>query len=341
MHLPYADLTVGPSGQAQGEANPKAVRGMYAHWCRPSCPARTPQLEAIRTKCREIEPTSVNSATLREEQERELSPENEQERQVERPLALTPCNHSVHRDVERFVLQGSLNRSSDAFQPAFELFSGTSAMGCLEVKAWPAHLLVTADFARTVHTSGNHDLDLFLRPVHWIVSGKNRNTADCVVLSPYEAHALLPSIRQHKVVTLHIYSPRVSMSVRTLDDLSFCAIPAVPKCWPNPPVAMLLNLFAGQLYLRSYEEYLSVCRFLGLGFRPPYEQIQVAYDGFISPTSRPAFDPLMERECPFTVSPVEFLRILVALRRKGQSSQKSHLGRILHGELLAREEFQE
>ena len=85
------------------------------------------------------------------------------------------------------------------------------------------------------------------------------------------------------------------MSVRTLEDLSFCAIPAVPKCWPNPPFAMLLNLFAGQLYLRSYEEHLSVRQFLGLGFRPPYEQNQVAYDGFISPTSRPAFDPLMER----------------------------------------------
>lgn len=301
---------------------------------------RKTQLEAIRAKCREFELTSFNSATFREEQERELSPENEQERQVERPPALTPCNHSVHRDVKRFVVQGVLDRDSDAFQPAFELFSGTSAMGCLEVEAWPAHLLVTADFARTVHTSGNHDLDSFLRPVHWVVSGKNRNTVDCVVLSPFEAHALLPSIRQHKVVTLHVYSPRVNMSVRTPDDLSFCAIPAVPKCWPSPPFAMLLNLFAGQLYLRSYEEYLSVCRFLGLCFRPPYEQIQVACDGFISPTSRPGFDALMERECPFTTSPVEFLRILTALRRKGQSSQNSHLGRILHGELLTREEFQ-
>ena len=300
---------------------------------------RKTQLEAIRAKCREFELTSFNNATLREEQERELSPENEQERQVERPLALTPCTHSVHRDVKRFVHQGILDRDSDAFHPAFELFSSTSAMGCLEVEAWPVHLLVTADFARTVHPSGNHDLDSFLRPVHWVVSGKNRNTVDCVVLSPFEAHTLLPSIRQHKVVTLHVYSPRVSMSMRALEDLSFCAIPAVPKCWSNPPFAMLLNLFAGQLYLRTYEEYLSVCRFLGLGFRPPYEQIQVACDGFISPTSRSGFDALMESVCPFTISPVGFLRILMALRRKGQSFQKSHLGRILHGELLAREEF--
>ena len=212
-------------------------------------------------------------------------------------------------------------------------------MGCLEVGAWPVHLLVTVDFARTVHPLGNHDLDSFLSPVHWILSLKNHNTADYVVLSPFEAHALLPC--QHKIVTLHVYSPRVSMSMHTLEDLSFCAIPAVPKCCANFPFAMLLNLFAGQLYLRTYEEYLSVCRFLGLGFRPPYEQIQVACDEFISPTNRLRFDALMERVCPFTISPVEFLRILMRLRRKGQSFQKSHLGRILHGELLAREDFED
>ena len=301
---------------------------------------RKTQLKAIRAKCREFELVSFNNATLREEQERELSPENEQERQVERPRALTPYNHSVHRDVKRFVCQGILDRDSDAFQPAFELFSSTSAIECLEVGAWPAHLLVTADFARTVHAPRNQQLDSFLRPVHWVASGKNRNTVDCVVLSPYEAHELLPSIRQHNTVTLHVYSPRVSMSVRTLEDLSFCAIPVVPTCWPHSLSVMQLNLFAGQLYLRSYGEYVSVCRFLGLCFRPPYEQIQVTCDGFISPISRPGFDAVMERECPFTISPVGFLRILMALRRKGQSFQKSHLGRILYGELLAREEFQ-
>ncbi len=298
------------------------------------------QLEAIRAKCQEFELASFSSATLLEEQERELSPENEQERQIERPLAVTSYKHSVHPDVTSFVNQGILDRDSHAFQPAFEVFSSTSAVECLEVEAWPVDLLVTTDFARTVHASENYGMNSFLRPVHWIASRENRKSIECVVLSPFEAHALLPSIRQHKVVTLHIYSPRVSMSARTLDDLSFCAIPVVPKYSLNPPFAMLLNLFAGQLYLRSYEEYLSVCRFLGLGFRPSYEQIQVACDGFISPTSRSEFDAVMERDCPFTISPVEFVRILIALRRKGQSFQKSHLGRILHGELLAREDFQ-
>lgn len=300
---------------------------------------RETQLEAIRAKCREFELASFDNATLREEQERELSPENEQERQVERPLALAPHRHSVHRDLKRFVLGGKLDRDSGAFKPAFELFRDTSANESLEVEKWPEHLLVTADFARTVHAAKRQHLDSFLRPVHWVASGKNGNTVDCVVLSPYEANALLPFIRQHKKITVHVYSPRVSMSVRTLEDLSFCAIPAMPENRPQPSVIMQLNLFAGQLYLRSYEEYLSVCRFLGLCFRPPSEQIQVGCDGFVSPIDRPEFDKMMENECPFTTSPVGFLRMLMAMRRKGLNSPKSHFARILHGEMLVKDQF--
>lgn len=315
-------------------------RGLLHNVEEKSLSQRKTQFDAIRAKCREFELVSFKNATLQEEQERELSPENEQERQVERPLAFAPHNHNLHRDVKRFVHQGILDRYSDAFQPAFELFGNTSAMEYLEIRTWPANLLVTADFARTVRVSEDQHLDSFLRPVHWVLSGKNRNTVDCVVLSPYEAHELLPYIRQYNVVTLHVYSPRVSMSMRTLEDLSFCAIPAVPKRWSQPPFVMQLNLFAGQLYLRSYEDYLSVCRFLGLCFRPPCAPIPVAWDGFISPTRRVEFDAVMDTECPFQISPVGFLRKLMALRRKGQGFQKSHFGRILHGELLAKEQFQ-
>lgn len=127
---------------------------------------RETQLEAIRAKCREFKQASFDNATLREEQEHELSPEIEQERQVERPLALAPYNHSVHRDVKRFVHQGIIDYDSDAFQPAFEL-SVTRA---------------------PTNVSNHQHLDSFLRPVHWVASAKNVNMVECVVLSPYEAH---------------------------------------------------------------------------------------------------------------------------------------------------------
>jgi hypothetical protein len=306
-----------------------------------SLSAREEQVEAIRTKCREFNLASFSTATLQEEQERELSPENEQERQVERPPVLTPYKHSVHEDVRRFIHQGILDHRSSAFRHVFEVFGNTSAVQCLEKGSWPANLLVTADFARTVQTSQNELIDSFLRPVHWVASSRKRNAVDFLVLSPYEAHELLPIIRQHKAVTLHVYSPRVNMSMRTLEDLSFCAIPAVPKCRVYPLFAIMqLNLFAGQLYVRSYEDYLALCRFLGLCFRPlSDDQSQIACDGFISPARRAEFDAIMGKDCPFTRSPVGFLSMLMALRRKGQGFQRSHLGRILRGELLKEEHF--
>lgn len=299
------------------------------------------QLEAMRAKCQEFGLTTFNTATLQEEQERELSPENERERHVEHAPALTAYKHSIHQDVERFVRQGILDHASDAFQPAFELFNKTSAVEFLERNTWSSNLLVTVDFARTVQAPPNQFLDSFLRPVHWVASTRKRDMIDLVVLSPYEAQHLLPSIRQHEAVTLHVYSPRVSISMRSLEDLSFCAVPPVPKLWRQPSLILQLNIFAGQLYLRNYEDYLSVCRFLGLCYRPPEGEDRAASDGFMAPSGRSNFDAAMERECPFSTSPVGFLRMLMALRRKGQGFDRSHYGRILNAELLAENHFLE
>ena len=300
---------------------------------------RQTNTESIKAKCLEFDVVSFDNATLQEEQERELSPENERERQIELPPASKPHIHSVHRDLYHYVRQGILDRNSDAFQPAFDLFRTTSAIEHFEKEAWPLDLLVTNDFVQTVHASTLHGMDLFLRPVNWILCKSSHDTVECVVLSPYEANELLPSIHQHKIVTLHVYSPRLNISMRSLEDLSFCSIPAVPQDWRSPPSTMLINLFAGQLYLQSHKEYLSVCRFLGIGFHTPQANVQVACDGFINPLNRKEFDCLMAKDCSFKLSPVEFLRCLIALRRKGQSAQRSHMGKILQGELLSEEDF--
>ena len=124
--------------------------------------------------------------------------------------------------------------------------------------------LVMTDFARTVHASGDQHSDLLLRPVHWIERRKNCNTVDCLVVNPFEAHTLLPSIRQHQVLTLHLSSPRVDWCVRTLEDLFFYAILAASKFWPNRSFTMLLIFIAGQLYQENDKEYPSICRLLNL-----------------------------------------------------------------------------
>lgn len=130
--------------------------------------------------------------------------------------------------------------------------------------AWPNDLLVTANFSRTVQASANEVLDSFLRPVHWVVTCKNGDKVQSVVLSPYEVQDLLSSIRRCKHVTLHVYCTRYSVSGRSLEDLLFCAIPVASKSWSFPALVRQLNLFAGQLYIRTYEVYESLCGFLGL-----------------------------------------------------------------------------
>jgi hypothetical protein len=302
---------------------------------------RKEQLDAIQAKCREFELTSFANATFQEEQERELSPENEREQQVELPPASEPHIHAVHEDLKRFVRGDIFYRSSPhAFRPAFKSLCDTSAIQGFETGAWPDDLLVTTDFTRTIHAPRDQLMDSFLRPVHWIISRKKSDKVEIVIVSPYEAQELLPSIRQQRAVILHVYAPRLSSSMRILEDLSFCAVPPVPRAWVIPPVVMQLNLFAGQLYLRSYEDYVSLCDFLGLCSRAPDKDAQaVACDGFISAASRGGFSPTMAETCSFTKSPVTFLRIVTALRRKGQSYATSHIGMILYGELVTREAF--
>ena len=299
---------------------------------------RQREVEAISARCKEFKVESFNMASLYEEQERELSPENEQEVQVEKPPAQEPLEHSVHADILDFVMSGKLRRSSPAFKPAFASLSNTSASKTLETAAWPATLLVTLDFAGTVEVPAGEQLDLYVRPVHWIASRTENGRGDYVILSPFEANELLPSIRRRNQVRLHTYAPRINQLLSTLEDLTAFAIPPTPHEWIVSPIGMHLNLFAGQVYIRDYDEYVALCRFLGLAFRPPEGQARAGGDGFVEPSSRPVFDNEMVLRCPFTSSPVPFLQLLMKMRRKGQSYARSHLGKILGGGLLKDEE---
>ncbi|RAL16905.1 uncharacterized protein BO97DRAFT_439831 [Aspergillus homomorphus CBS 101889] len=104
----------------------------------------------ILDRCREFAAVKLSAAQLQEEQERELAPEIEQERQVQRPAPAEPARHSVHPDIRSFVATGHLDTSSTAVKPAFMVLENTSAAKYLDVAQFPSELLVTMDFARTV-----------------------------------------------------------------------------------------------------------------------------------------------------------------------------------------------
>lgn len=300
---------------------------------------RWDQVEAIRTKCRQFQLESFHSAAMQEEQERELSPENEREREVAHPPKVLPKTHAVHPDVERFAQTGAIDKSC-AFLSAFDLFANTSAGPLSKCGNWPSDVLITVDFARTVCFSKTGLLDSFLRPVNWIARAATGRGHALVVLSPWEAHHLLPSIRRSKNVTLHTYSARVNISVPDSGQLSLCSTSHSPPTPTSRHAAMLLNLFAGQLYLANYSAYHSLCDFLGLCTEPPPDIVTIGPDGFADPGTRSRLPAMAMSQSPFKSSPVPFLRRIVTLRRKGQIAKHSHIGRLLNGDLLTSEDFE-
>lgn len=112
--------------------------------------ATTERLDQIQARCEEVGTTRFDEATLQEEQERELSPEAEQERQLERPPPAEAARHGIHADLRAFVTSGILSPKSPAFMPAFESLREISAAQHLDVGMFSKDVFVTVDFARTV-----------------------------------------------------------------------------------------------------------------------------------------------------------------------------------------------
>ena len=303
----------------------------------PSDASENAHVARIMERCVEFESFGFSSATLQEEQERELSPENEREQQVERPPAAKPREHNLHRDLHMLARTGELNEYSPAFMPAFMSLRFCSAAEHFDVSQFPTDILVTIDFAYTIKAS-NEDSgsDSYLQPVQWLISTTTSASPTTVkrliVISPFEAQQLLPTIQSHRKITLHIYSPRVNLSFRSLSSLDLFTIgrPFGPKNVPRRLV-ILLDLFAGQLYLDSFADYVELCGILGLAWRPSDGDSEgaVAADGFVGPVPG-----------GFRQSPVKFLRSLFTkIRRNCETIGKTHMGRILDGGLLTEGDF--
>ncbi|GJC89543.1 hypothetical protein ColLi_12381 [Colletotrichum liriopes] len=159
--------------------------------------ASQPGVDAITDRLLQFGGLDPDSATFREEQERELSPEVEQERQIQRPPPADPAVHYLHSDIRRSVSQGVLSAGSKAYMPAFIALADTSAAQHFDVKGIPQGLLVTADFVRTIVPFRNGYIsDLFQRSVQWILTSASETGGIqvAIIISPYEAHELLPEL---------------------------------------------------------------------------------------------------------------------------------------------------
>ncbi|KAE8316019.1 hypothetical protein BDV41DRAFT_562572 [Aspergillus transmontanensis] len=287
----------------------------------------------IATHCREFGSVSYHSAKMDEEQEREVAAEAEREQQVQRPPKARPKKHEVHEDMKKLVSTGGIAEGSTAFLPAFQSLEKTSAARHPGVDQFPGKLLVTRDYAQTVEAIDilSFSPDFFQRPVQWILTSRHgSNSTDhkptvshMVIISPYDAQELYPSIKDSKHVTLHLYAPRSKLGLKPLDNF-----------------IIELNLFAGQLYLSSYEEYVEVCDFLGVAWKPMGEDSVVATDGFI--LRRDKNNRAERLASTFRQSPIKFLKVLMSqVRRKGEGTSKTHIGKIFNGIILHRSDFEE
>ena len=281
--------------------------------------------DPIAQKCLEFNALEMELAALQEEQERELSPEIEQERQVQRPPAAKPADHDINSDIRKFVDTGKLPESSPACIPAFTSLSGTSAAKHLNLAGYPRDgLLVTADFARTVKAGASDISDSYQRPVQWILTSGKPVVKHMIIISPYEANKLLPNIKKSKVVTLRLYAPRPNLGYRALDTLDLYSMPKAPAAFIPRRFTVELNLFSGQLYVGSYEEYIAICRFVGV----PWRSGGVDNAGGTN-------------QYRLEGSPVEFLRVLMTrIRRNCQGIEKTHIGRVLDGRFLLSENLE-
>jgi hypothetical protein len=284
---------------------------------------------SIRERIERLGVTKLVDVRMTEEQEREVDHEIERERHIERPPKVKPAHHAIHEDIRQFVYTGKLPRSSGHISPLLAPITMADSLGSTEM--WSPSPFATADFTTTILGSNDKRLTDYLRPVNWILSSGSGKNTTVVVISPYEANALLPIIRKSSNVRLHVYAPRVTSSMRSFSNLTFHTIPDALGLWLSPAhIRTELNLFAGQLYFDSREEYERVCELLALSMaHPGTEYCEV--DGFVPPAYRTG------RSSPLTTSKIAILKRLIGLRRKGMGYSRTHLGQILNANPLSEE----
>ncbi|KAH9906006.1 hypothetical protein F4778DRAFT_802433, partial [Xylariomycetidae sp. FL2044] len=321
--------------------------------------ARDKVMDPISSRCLELTDLELNTGNLHEEQEhlrelapeieeqqhlRELAPEIAEERHLQKPSMERPELHHFHSDVETFISCGRLVQGFDAYYPAFQALQNTSIASLYDVKQFRAGLLVTADFARTVERNElGKVLDSYQRNVQWVLTGcPNGKDKGCakhmMVISPFEAEVAIPLVQKSHIVALHLYAPRLRQDHQVHNKLDLYTIPSClcERSIPRPLIVEL-NLFAGQLYLDSFEEYKEVCNFLGLAWKKSEKDEMIAADGFILRDSKGRIGG----ESGLTASPAEFFKALfTTIRRNCVGINKTHMGRILDGHLMTQEDFE-
>ena len=312
----------------------KTLEGMYKPHSRAKGVGLGPGISgipALRKRLERLGVTQLTDAGVAEEQEREVNHEAELERHAENPPRVFPAEHTLCHEINYFVRTAMLVEQ----RYIIPLFTPTGIHKALDSMAeWSPSPLMTRDFAITTRGSSVTELTDYLRPVNWIVSSGSGQQSIAIVISPYEANELLPIIRKSGKVRLHTYAPRVTASMRSFSDLTFNTVSESPTKWTAAPhLRTELDLFAGQLYFDSEQEYRRMCELLAMHMAHPGAN-RIEVDGFVPRAYRTG--PVY-RGSPLDASAIAMFKRLTALRRKGMGFGGTDLGRLLDARPLSSE----
>lgn len=276
----------------------------------------SPMVQSLLETWGDLESSMPQGATMHEEHEREVAHEVEQEAQIERPPRAKALRSSVDRRLKRYIQTGS-SQDFRKFALAFNGVADTSSAAPLIANAKSAwsHIRVTKGFIETVERPISGFYDNYFRPVNWALTRKYETGATgLLLLSQHEVNDLIHDIRhESSEVILHSYEPRVTKSMSAVDSASVEARSLSVERWleVDPWPRLELHVFAGQLYLDTYDQYRQLCEMLGF-----------------APSSMPTI-------------PLSFVKEWIGIRRRGQNYLQSHVGQIVSGRVLKEDVFEE
>lgn len=292
----------------------------------------------IFQRCRDLQAFSMGTVTFDEERERELNPEVEieEEREVERRPKADHVTPHLSDEIVQVVETSKIPERPSELIPAFQALQHTSIAKYYDLRKLPASLLVTKDFSDTVKIpigKNAPECDSYLKPVQWLLSIHGEPHRRLIVISAYEADQLLPRLRQSKTAKLHLYAPRTSLAYDSIDLLNLYQV-GMGKFLPRTidvSDTIQLNLFAGQVYHNSHQDYSLLCRYIGLASTPEKKRRAQA-DGFIK-------GQWVNNKWGLEESPVEFFFQLMKMRRQGEGLRNTHMGKMLRGTVLTADDF--
>ena len=306
----------------------------------PELTAYVSKLAAMKKNLRDAGDAVQALAHQEVEQEREVEIEVETVREVKKPSPAKPLPQpDLQPAVRSFAATGRLDPLSQSFTQAFVALRSTAIGRRLGVddEAFNSKIFVTSDFSQTVVTDHATPRDEYSRAVHWILWCKSTGTA--VILSDFEANAILSMLRRKKSSCTHLltYAAPVTRTMVAFDKLDFYAVPALPEGWKAPTwLVRDLGIFAGRLYFDYDDQCQAVYEVMGL---PPPPVLSTAS------LSNGATDEVIEhtqategRRKPFSDNALLFMQEWLAVRRKGQDFSQTMMGEICRGRGIVRED---